>query len=98
MAERARDPQELEREIERTRDELASTIDELVDRVNPKNVVQRGVTRLRDEAEKLVQAVNGPQDVPGGLRLPREIPPPVLIGAGVVLAATAIFLLRRRRR
>ncbi|MFC6931390.1 DUF3618 domain-containing protein [Actinomadura yumaensis] len=39
-----RDPEALEREIERTRMELARTIDELADRVNPRNVAQRAPT------------------------------------------------------
>ncbi|MGH3390125.1 MAG: DUF3618 domain-containing protein, partial [Actinomadura sp.] len=45
MADRARDPETLEREIERTRAELARTIDALADRVNPKHAVRRSVGR-----------------------------------------------------
>ncbi len=37
----------LEREMEQTRERLAATIDELVDRTNPKNVAQRRVAALK---------------------------------------------------
>ncbi|MFD0665593.1 DUF3618 domain-containing protein [Thermocatellispora tengchongensis] len=36
------DPDELERRIERTRAELARTVDAIADRVSPKRVAQRG--------------------------------------------------------
>lgn len=109
MAEKSRDPEELEREIERTRDELASTIDALVDRVSPRNVMQRGVNRLKEEVEQVAAVVGSarqdllsigqPRDTPPGApRVPGDIPPPVMVGAGVVLVVTALFLLRRRRR
>ena len=37
----------LEREMEQTRERLAVTIDELVNRVSPKNAVQRRVTEVK---------------------------------------------------
>jgi hypothetical protein len=37
----------LEREMEETRDRLAATIDELVTRTNPKNVLQRQVAAVK---------------------------------------------------
>jgi Protein of unknown function (DUF3618) len=37
----------LEREMEETRERLAATIDEIVDRANPKNVVQRRVAEVK---------------------------------------------------
>jgi hypothetical protein len=37
----------LERDLERTRDRLASTIDELVDRVKPKTIVDRQVSSTK---------------------------------------------------
>ena len=37
----------LEREMEQTRERLAATIDELVDRTNPKNVAQRRVAAFK---------------------------------------------------
>lgn len=37
----SRDPQTIEREIEQARDQLASTLDRLVDRAGPKSMVRR---------------------------------------------------------
>lgn len=55
----ARDPDALEKEIERTREELARTIDTIADRVNPAKVSQRAVTRAREEAAQLDPVVAG---------------------------------------
>ena len=101
MADRARDPEALEREIEATRRELAQTIDAIADRVNPRNVAQRGVTRLKEEAGQAAAAV-------GALLLPahsgqegereevdRRI---VAAGVGAVVAVTVFLLWRRSRR
>jgi hypothetical protein len=101
MAETARDPQALEREIERTRADLARSVDALVDRVNPKKAARRGVIHLKEEAGQLTAAVGalvGPRgtDEEGA----RDRGSTVLIGAGVALAATAVAIMvwRRRRR
>jgi hypothetical protein len=48
-----RDPDALEKEIERTRAELARTIDTIADRVNPAKAAKRAVTRVRDEAARI---------------------------------------------
>ncbi|WP_131740405.1 DUF3618 domain-containing protein [Actinomadura roseirufa] len=99
MADTARDPEALEREIERTRLELARTIDELADRVNPRNVAQRGAERLKEEAGHVAQAVgalvrqDGEKDEAGG---PDRRA--LIAGAGVAVALTALVLLRRRRK
>jgi hypothetical protein len=58
MADRSRDPDALERQIERARLELAQTIDELADRVSPRNVAHRGAERLKEEAGQVAKAVN----------------------------------------
>ncbi|MFC4053360.1 DUF3618 domain-containing protein [Actinomadura syzygii] len=106
MADRSRDPEELEREIERTRRELARTIDELADRVNPKNVAHRGAERLKEEAGQvakaaraLVRPAEGAVDdyddggADGGIdkRL-------LLVGVGAAVTVTALVLWGRRRR
>lgn len=99
MADRARTPEALEREIMRTREELARTIDELAERVRPRNVAKRGVDLLKEEAEHVVAAI-------GAAARPTEDgePRPVdkrVVAAGVGIAAvtvTAIVLWRRRRR
>ncbi|MFG2001977.1 DUF3618 domain-containing protein [Spirillospora sp. NPDC048911] len=99
MADR-RDPEALEREIERTRLELARTIDELADRVSPRNVAERGKARLREEAELVVQTarsfvyVEEPKDGEPGQINPKA----VAIGVGVAVTLTALVLLRRRKR
>lgn len=38
----ARDPDSIEREIEQAREALASTLDELGERANPKHLVEQG--------------------------------------------------------
>ncbi|TYK52946.1 DUF3618 domain-containing protein [Actinomadura decatromicini] len=105
MADRSRDPEELEREIERTRRELARTIDELADRVNPKNVAHRGAERLKEEAGQVAKAARAlvrpaegavddyRDDAEGGIdkRL-------LLVGVGAAVTVTALVLWGRRRR
>jgi hypothetical protein len=50
------DPEALEKEIERTRAELAATVDAIADRVSPKRVVERGVAKFKANIEHLVVA------------------------------------------
>jgi hypothetical protein len=47
-----RDPDELVKEIERTREDLARTIDTLAQRVSPGNVAKRALSRARDQASR----------------------------------------------
>jgi Protein of unknown function (DUF3618) len=54
-----RDPDALEKEIERTREELARTIDIIADRVNPTKVTRRAVARARQEAAQIDPVVAG---------------------------------------
>lgn len=102
MADRSRDPEALEREIEQARRELARTIDELADRVNPKNVAHRGIGRLKEEADHVAKAVgtmvrpSGADDEEGqGGGIDRRL---LLVGAGAAVTVTALILWRRRRR
>lgn len=44
-----RDPDALMKEIERTRENLAQTIDALTDRVSPGNVARRARDRVREQ-------------------------------------------------
>src|SRR3954451_9696674 len=46
------EPQDLEHEIERKRDDLAVTIDAIADRVSPKRVASRSVATAKDAAAK----------------------------------------------
>jgi hypothetical protein len=100
MADRARDPESLEREIERTREELARTIDALADRVSPKHVVARSVARFREEADQLTSAVAAiiePPDPEDHEAIARRNTA-ILIGSGVLLTVAVVGLWRGRRK
>lgn len=105
------DPDALERRIERTRAELARTVDAIADRVSPKRVAERGVAKAKANAMDFVASVEdmvlGPRGLPAhpddGEGEPVEYPArsiaPVLIGVGVIVAVgAAVVLLRRRSR
>ncbi|GLX07803.1 DUF3618 domain-containing protein [Microbispora sp. NPDC046973] len=104
------DPDALERKIERTRAELARTVDAIADRVSPKRVAERGVEKAKANARDFVASVEdmvlGPRTyapADGEGEQPAEYPAPniapVLIGIGVVVVVgAAIVLLRRRSR
>jgi predicted metal-dependent phosphoesterase TrpH len=47
-----RDPDALVTEIERTRESLARTVDELADRVSPANVAHRALDRIREQLQR----------------------------------------------
>ncbi len=47
-----RDPDALVKEIERTRESLARTVDELADRVSPANVTHRALDRVREQLQR----------------------------------------------
>ncbi|WP_067483234.1 DUF3618 domain-containing protein [Actinomadura hibisca] len=99
MADTSRDPEALEREIERTRQELARTIDELADRVNPRNVADRGRARLKQETDQVVQTVRTMVTVPDENGEPGELDQRVvLVGAAVAVTLTMLVLWRRKRR
>jgi LPXTG-motif cell wall-anchored protein len=107
------DPAALERDIERTRAELARTVDAIADRVSPKRVAERGVAKVKSNAEHFVasvgELVSGNSHRPAQLGegeaepwpdgYPQRTLAPVLIGVGAALAVgAAIILMRRRRR
>ena len=82
-------------DIDRTRAELARTIDAISDRVSPKRNVNRTMGEVRQRANQVGQRVN--QEV--GQRA-RGVDP-VMIGvaaAAVLVGVTVLFLVRRRRR
>jgi Protein of unknown function (DUF3618) len=55
-----RDPDVLIKEIERTRENLARTIDALTERVSPGHVAHRALARVREQASRPeVQLVGG---------------------------------------
>ncbi len=47
-----RDPDELVKEIERTRENLARTIDQLAERVSPANLARQTLDRVRAQAAR----------------------------------------------
>lgn len=47
-----RDPDALVKEIERTRESLARTVDQLADRVRPANVAHRALDRAREQLQR----------------------------------------------
>ena len=47
-----RDPDQLVKQIERTRENLARTIDTLTERVSPANVAKRAMSRAREHASR----------------------------------------------
>ena len=47
-----RDPDTLVKQIERTREDLARTIDTLTQRVSPGNVVRRAMSRVLDQVSR----------------------------------------------
>ncbi|MDQ1681652.1 MAG: hypothetical protein QOH99_193 [Frankiaceae bacterium] len=50
------EPEDLEHHIERTRDDLAITIDAIADRVSPKRVASRGVATAKGAAHNAMDA------------------------------------------
>ena len=49
------EPSDIENQIERARDDLATTIDAIADRVSPKRVATRGVATAKDAAQTAAQ-------------------------------------------
>jgi hypothetical protein len=91
-------PEALEAEIERTRAELARSIDLLAERLSPKNAAARGAVKAREEAGRVAEDLGAiirrePQD-----RVRSQLTGPVLLGAGLMFTAVALRLLARRRR
>jgi hypothetical protein len=77
-----RDPDALVTQIERTRESLARTIDQLADRVSPANVARRALDRAGEQLERPEARIAG-----GAL---------AAVTALAVLGVT-VYLIRRRR-
>jgi len=56
------DPDEIRADIERTRAALSSDVDELAQTVNPKNVAQRQVDKVKEAASNVKERVMGSND------------------------------------
>src|SRR5690606_11763353 len=105
MSDRPSDPEALERYIERNVQELARAVDEVVDRVSPKNAARRGAVRLKEEAgqvAKVVGAMLGPPAAAGGGddastgRSEGGIDKRVVLAVGAAVTVTALVLWGRR--
>ncbi|MFL6136597.1 MAG: DUF3618 domain-containing protein [Frankiaceae bacterium] len=85
MADDRTDPDEIQREIERTRADLAGTIDAIADRVSPKRVAARTAERVRaavkgdDRPSQVV--VGSPDGAVAGRAPVQEVPgnPPTAV-------------------
>jgi hypothetical protein len=97
MADKTRDPAVIEREIERTRDDLARSIDLLAERLSPKRVARDGVGRAKQEAGHVAADIRAMARREKNDRL-SPFTGPVLIGAGLIVTSVAVRLLVRRRR
>ena len=76
------DQQTLVADIDRTRADLARTIDAISDRVSPRKNVERATDRLRQRISRIDPVMAGA----------------AAAGVVVVVGVTALFLVRRRRR
>jgi anti-sigma factor RsiW len=76
------DQDALVADIDRTRTELARTIDAISDRVSPKKNVHRAMEQIRERASQVDPLMAGA----------------AAAAAAVVVGVTVLFLWRRRRR
>ena len=99
------DQRALMADIDRTRAELARTIDAISDRVSPKRNVSRAMDDVRQRVNEVGQRVNHEVNQVGQ-RVNREVGQragqidPVVVGAAaavVLVGVTVLFLVRRRR-
>jgi hypothetical protein len=86
----AQDPKSLVTEIERTRDNLARTIDAIADRVSPAHVARRARQQVREQAGKVDKQV---RERAG--KIDKRYA--AAAGAVVVIGAAALLIWRVRR-
>ena len=101
----ASDPEELLRSIERTREELALTVDTIAGRLDPKVAAKRGIGKVRSGVTGVVEGARltlgiGNQVDEGDRVMPaaKRVPKPVIGGGLAALLAFAAVLAVRRRR
>lgn len=102
----ARDPEEIQREIEATRAQLAESIDVLVEKLSPKRVAARGAERAKtlvaDAQTAIVSSTKtttvGADGQTYEVRKPLRVDRVAAVGGAVTAAAVLIVLVRRRRR
>lgn len=97
-------PDEIRRDIEETREQLADTVDELTARLDVKGRATDKAHEVRDQAEERVQqvrdqAVGSAADARSWAEQTwRERPQAVVAASAAALAALTVLLLARRRR
>jgi hypothetical protein len=87
------DPEELLRSIERTREELANTVDTIAGRLDPKQAAKRGVSAVRESVTSVFDGARA-KSAPAALR---RVPKPAAAGLAALVALAAIMAARRRR-
>jgi hypothetical protein len=103
------DPEELLRSIERTREELANTVDTIAGRLDPKRAAKRGVSAVRERVTGVFEGARAKSasGLPGSLKsgplgqvpgLVKRVPKPAAGGLAALVALAAIMAARRRRR
>lgn len=83
------DPEQIQRDIEQTRDELGRTVEELSERLDVKKQAQQRIDAAKDAARRRVTYVKQ------NARAQPQLPAIVAVGLAALLAAG---LWRRRRR
>ena len=88
-----RSPDQIEADIEQTRERLAGTVNEIADRVSPANVVRRKTEGIRTFADRAVTTAKAQVvDPRGAVRTERV----VALGA-TAIAAVGLLVWRRLR-
>lgn len=62
----AKDPDSIERDIERSRAQLAESIDAIADRVSPRRVADRGTRRAKASLQSLRDRMSSLRELPAG--------------------------------
>lgn len=82
----ARDPEQIERDIERTRKELADTVAAVAEKADVKGQAKRKVNETKARVDERREAA---------VSTARQNPAPLAIGAALALLAALIWILRR---
>ncbi|GAA2277860.1 hypothetical protein GCM10010415_52640 [Streptomyces atrovirens] len=89
----AKGPDELRREIERTRHELGDTVEELAGKMDVKGRARARADDLRDRAGAMTVQMRSSAGEVGA----RYRKPVMIVGGAVVVLAAGVVMLRRRR-
>ena len=97
--EAARGPEEIQAEIETTREELGETVSALAEKADVKGQAQRKVEETKRQARANLSGASdtAKELAVGAPQRARENPVPLAIAAGAVGLAAIVWLRRRRR-